>query len=237
MTLTNDCDCRRGRKKLVIAEVSKADIAVLVECTEDQLRDILLETDKFEGHIVLKINEKDGTAILFNKSRFSFMEKDAQRLSNEGGQIVLNVVLFDHQTQKLLCVTGLHLKSGDELFNEMRRVREIKSALKITDEFLKKKYGQIPQVISGDLNSDLYRYKTVTNVFTYNGYINVGHRDVSSLANEKPTYFFHQPSIYDYIFIKGDIKANSYNVDHLTGKCPNANQGSDHLAIRCNLIL
>ena len=60
-----------GREKLVKAEVVKADIAVLVECTKAQLAYILQGVDRFEAHIELKIGEGDGTAILFDKSRFA----------------------------------------------------------------------------------------------------------------------------------------------------------------------
>jgi len=226
-----------GREDLVRTEILKADIAIVVECTKAQLKDILHETDKFEAHIEYKIGENDGTAILFNKLRFELVKKEATQLHPKGskyhgGQIVFNVALFDHQTQKMLCVTGLHLKSRDEHEYEMRRLVELTSALKITDKFIKE-YGNIPQVLSGDLNSDLYNPENrVASSLKKDGYTNVGDTD------DRPTYYFFQESIYDYIFIKGAITASSYDVDDVKGtRCPNAEQGSDHLAIRCNLIL
>ena len=223
------CAWGLGREELVKTEVLKADIAVLVECTNAQLADILQGTTKFEAHLALKIHESDGTAILFNKSRFVFVKKMKEQLSAQGGQIVFNVVLRDRQTDKMLCVTGLHLKSGDELSKEKRRLIELKSALEITDRYIAEYAGNISQVLSGDLNSDAYRYATVVSLLTQNGYTDIG--------DNRPTYYFWQKSIYDYIFIRGAIEADSYDVDHVQSKCPNAQQGSDHLAVRCNLVL
>ena len=226
------CTWGLGREKLVKKEVLKSDITVLVECTKEQLAYILDGHDKFEAHIELKIGETDGTVILFNKSRFILLKKRAVPLTVYGSQIVFNVILLDLQTHKLLCITGLHLKSGDAYDAERRRLVEIKSALKITNEFISE-YSNIAQVICGDLNSDLYRYSVngVESVLKENEYTNVGE------GNMKPTYYYWQRSIYDYIFIKGPIKANSYDVDDVDKICPNNLQGSDHLAVRCNLIL
>ena len=231
-----------GRNALVKTEVLKADIAVLVECTKAQLRYIVDKTDKFDWYIELKANQSiDGTAILFNKSRFSCVKYKAEQLITGQEQIVFNVALLDHQTNKLLCITGLHLKSGDGIAEEIRRVKEIRSALNKTKHFIAD-FGNIPQVLSGDLNSDLYKWTSVAQVLTKEErYTNIGNADVSTNAtpaNNRPTYKFWQESIYDYIFIKGDILAKAYSVDNTFGKiCPNKKQGSDHLAIRCDLIL
>ena len=130
----------------------------------------------------------------------------------------------------MLCVTGLHLKSGDEPSKEQRRLVELKSALEITNRFVAE-FGDIPQVLSGDLNSDFFRYNGTVASLTQNGYRNVG------TGNPAPTYYFWQRSIYDYIFIKGAIAASDYDVDFVNKICPNAQQGSDHLAVRCNLNL
>ena len=228
-----------GREKLVRTEILKADIAVLVECTSHQLRDILQGAgeNKFETHIKFKINELDGTAILFDKSRFHLLKKQGQRLTKEGGQIVFNVALVDLYTHKKLCVTGLHLKSGDLRKDEIRRIKELESALKITASFINE-YEHIAQVLSGDLNSDFKTFNhaipmTVTAKLTHvdNGYARIG--------DNRPTYWNFQQSVYDYIYINGPLKATSYDVDVIDvhTRCPNAKQGSDHLAIRCNLIL
>lgn len=218
-----------GREKLVKSEILKADIAVVVECTKAQLAYILDGTDKFDAHIRLKIGENDGTAILFNKSRFELVKKHKAKLTDLGGQIVLNVALLDKRTQQMLCVTGLHLKSGDAAADEERRLVELKSAIEITDEFIAEYGTNVSQVLSGDLNSDLYRYKSVVSLLTRHGYKNIG--------DNRPTYCFWQTSVYDYIFIKGHTRADSYDVDDVNTICPNNQQGSDHLAVRCNLSL
>jgi endonuclease/exonuclease/phosphatase family metal-dependent hydrolase len=228
----------KGREKLVQAEVLKADIAVIVECTKSQLAYIVQGNDKFKAHIELKIDEADGTAILYDKSRFRFVNKHKAQLTNKGGQIVFNVILLDLHTQKMFCVTGLHLKSKDDAIHEKRRVHELQSALLTTNKFIAE-YGDIPQVLSGDLNSDSNLYynnysnlnETVVSLLTKHGYTNVG------VGDTRLTYYFWQKSIYDYIFIKGDITAYAYDVDDVYTLCPNAQQGSDHLAVRCNLVL
>jgi endonuclease/exonuclease/phosphatase family metal-dependent hydrolase len=210
--------------------VLKGDIAVLVESTKKQLDYILHGSDKFDAVIELKLGENDGTAILFDKARFTLIGQQAARLTPYGGQIVFNVILLDSHSQKLLCVTGLHLKSGDAKEMEDRRKIELAEAVKITDRF-KADYGgdNIAHVISGDLNSDFYRYKDCFTILTQNGYQNIG--------SVKPTYYFWQKSIYDYIFIKGSLRAGGYDVDTVYGICPNSQQGSDHLAVRCNLFI
>ena len=222
-----------GRERLVKTEVLSADLAVVVECTKAQLADILRGTHIVEAHMELKINEQDGTAILFNKSRFALVNKHSQRLTDGGGQICVNVVLFDLHAQKLVCVTGLHLKSGDASVYERRRLVELESAIKITNTFIaRNKYGTIPQVLCGDLNSDSKLHTgvfSVANALRRHEFVNIG--------DERPTYNFWQESVYDYIYIKGEIEAYAYDVDRVTALCPNEEQGSDHLAIRCNFIL
>lgn len=221
----------KGREKLVQTEILKADIAVVVECTKSQLAYIVQGNDKFEAHIELKIDEADGTAILYNTTRFQFVDKHKAQLTNKGGQIVFNVILLDMHTQKMMCVTGLHLKSGDDAFYEQRRLRELQSALHTTNKFIAA-YGDIPQVLSGDLNSDSNLHtgdSSVVSSLAKHGYTNIG--------DARPTYNFHQTSIYDYIFIRGNIAADAYDVDRVHALCPNAKQGSDHMAVRCNLIL
>jgi len=219
-----------GREKLVRTEVLKADIAVLVECTKHQLQDILNGTDIFDARIETKLGENDGTAILFRPSRFMFVKQNVSRLTGHGGQIVLNVLLLDLQTQKLLCVTGLHLKSGDSPAMEERRKIEMTNAVRITEEFVSEFGDTIAQVVAGDLNSAAAWYRGTTAILRQNGYKNVG-------DEVKITYWYHQKSIYDYIFIKGDIAADDYDVDDIYEIGPNKWQGSDHLALRCNLIL
>jgi len=223
-----------GREKLVKAEVIKADIAVLVECTLAQLGYIADDQSKFASSFAPKIGETDGTAILYDKSRFTFIAKNNKMLTNKGGQIVSNVLLFDTLTKKPICVSGLHLKSGDQQFQEDRRVEEIKEAIDKTLAFIATSgYDQkIAQVISGDLNSDAKYYHTTTDILRSRGYSNV-----NSGGDKRPTYYYWQKSIYDYIFIKGAIASNSYDVDLITTRCPNGQQGSDHLAVRCNLML
>ena len=166
---------------------------------------------------------------------------------NTGTQIVLSVLLYDTLTQKEICITGLHLKSGYENY-ETRRNKEMKTALTIVNDWLKSNNKEdVPQIVSGDFNSEYYlspssKYDslvvdTIQNEFKYNNAL----EDYSNCDKEDKyypyvTYNYYHPSIFDYIFYK-NLLTSSPGIPRIIGTIPDGKQGSDHLPVFCKIHL
>ena len=98
------------------------------------------------------------------------------------------------------------------------------------------KFGDIPIIIAGDLNSDkLDNYKnTSLEELVNNDFYEL------PLAENEITYHFCHKSIFDYIFVK-NVTSSSYvnsGVSFSQSKIsPNNIQPSDHFPINCILNL
>jgi hypothetical protein len=212
--------------------ISKSDIGVLVESLESKLSQIL--PDNYKYIFQSKISDCDGTTIFFNPEKFNLIAHYSKQILKGNNQVVLLGIFKEITTNKLFAIIGLHLKSGYEP-EEKRRQEEINVSLQDCLKFLKE-YGDIPIILSGDLNSDSlggYKRLTLSKVKTF-GF------NLIPLINNEITYNHHQTSIFDYIFIKGDIKySNSSTGVSLEGSTPSPNetQGSDHFPLFAELEL
>ena len=212
--------------------ISKSDIGVLVESLESKLSQILPYNYKYIFQS--KIGDQDGTTIFFNPEKFNLIAHYSKQILKGNNQVVLLGIFKEITTNKLFAIIGLHLKSGYEP-EEKRRQEEINVSLQDCLKFLKE-YGDIPIILSGDLNSDFlggYKSLTLSKVKTF------GFNLIPLIENEI-TYNHHQRSIFDYIFIKGDIKySNSSTGVSLEGSTPSRNetQDSDHFPLFAELEL
>jgi len=225
-----------NRKDNIKKVISKYDIGVLVESIESKLSYILpYNFDYIFGN---KIGLEDGTTIFFNKDKFIFKEKLVKKIKHGDTQVLVVGIFEQKKSNKLFAVAGLHLKSGYGNFEHKRQAQMINALFDIKD-FIKK-YNNIPVILAGDLNSDTYKNDKYPNL-SLNAPLKP-HFDYKRipLIKNQITYHYHHKSIFDYIFVKGEIgfTTSKTGVTATTSTiAPNASQGSDHFPLSAELEL
>jgi len=231
------------RKRLLKAAVQDTDVMALVEVTPEMMAYVTPAT-----HLYVYANrpgEELGSAIVYDATRFELMASVCIRLNAQAVQIATNVLLRDRTcsgSNKVLCVTALHLKSGYADM-ELRRQREIQVAVAKTNAWLVKQaalhqwqLGSIAHVVAGDLNSDRLAYKSLVQAYM----LEQGFTDAFGDYKESNywTYNYWHKSIFDYVFVTGNtLSVSDRFVPVSTQPSPNEKQGSDHLPMYCNLLL
>jgi endonuclease/exonuclease/phosphatase (EEP) superfamily protein YafD len=220
------------RKRLVKkAVVSKnLDLMCLVEVTEEMLEYIFDNTDEFEYVYCERIDDIMGSAIVYRKTRFQCLNQLHKQLLPGNAQVINSLLLQDLESDKLLCVTALHLKAGGEEY-EPRRLQEMKAAVKYIEKFAKTK--EIAHIISGDFNSNRLAYESLLYDFMVN---DKGYDDFFAKYKKGKywTYWYWEKAIFDYVFIRGDnISASKLLIPVSKHPSPNNEQGSDHLPLYC----
>jgi exonuclease III len=227
------------RKAIVLTELMAYDnsIIALQETTDSMLKYITKGLGKkYDVCFHVKMGgEYDGSAIIFDNERFELIDSMYARLLPNYSQIVVNVVLLDRWSGRLLCISNLHLKSGYGDKENVRK-RQLVAAQEKTDVWLKQHnlLGNAARVVCGDLNSDrlqkwssVSKYMTVTQQFT----------DVVLqfyADGDFVTYDHWQNSIFDYVFARG-IAASSVYIPTHTKPGPNQHRGSDHIPVYVTL--
>ena len=225
----------KNRVEKLKAVIITADIGVLVESLEDKLLEIL--PANYQYIFQNKIGDMDGTTIFYNKDKFKLINQFSKQIICPNTQVVLVGVFEDILSNKEFAVIGLHLKSGYG-GQEHRRQREINLALFDSKDFLKQ-YGDIPIILSGDLNSDQIQIDPIYEKFgTYKTIsLKVPERfgfKLIPLKENEITYDHWQKSVFDYIFIKGNIKFTNSTTGvtrESSTPAPNETQGSDHFPL------
>jgi hypothetical protein len=219
-----------NRKDKIKQYISLADLGVLVESLEEKLSDILPINYKYS--FMNKVGDRDGTTIFYNNDKYEAIDQFVSGLIPGTTQVVLRVTLKDKQTNKIFIVIGLHLKSGYEP-EEKRRAREMEIALSKSLDGIPE---DIPVIVSGDFNCDLRGGYELTSLKVLEKY---GFQQVSLLPDEI-TYNHWHPSIFDYIYVRGNVRyTNSYTGVKIQDSTPSPNetQGSDHFPLRAKLNL
>jgi endonuclease/exonuclease/phosphatase family metal-dependent hydrolase len=235
-------DSESGIRKILLKRaVADCDLWVLCEVTLEMLQYVVPFTHKYLyaerpydgwGHW--------GSAIVYNTLKLAAKGEPLSRLIHSGGegnQMVLSAVLTEIQSGKEVCVTALHLKAGYE-DQERRRLHEIQKAMHFTREWLLQSNtdpDKCLSVVAGDLNSDRLAYPSLLREWM----IDSGYADVFSGYKDDRfwTYNYWHRSIFDYIFIRGAMQVSNCHIPVSEERSPNAQQGSDHVPIRCDLKL
>ena len=240
------------RKLLVVSEIVTADIIVLVEATQLQIDSIIslsksLYDRSYSYNLMLKRNQYDGTAILFDNTKFIDIDYFSDYLHKHSRtQVVLSMRLFHIHSQKQLLVSGFHLKSGYSDQENRREIEITNGIYKINKWIKSKNIEHIPNIVAGDFNtehpsspSSNYESKVVKKMENYFKFKNVF--DNYELYNKTQkfypyiTYHYWHPSIFDYIYTKNleiiDRNIPKINEDDIL---PNDKYGSDHLPVSCS---
>jgi len=217
------------RKDKIKKIILKSDLGVLVESIESLLPEIL--PNNYSYCFVNKKNNLDGTTIFYNNNKFDLVDEFKSYLFSDTNQVVLRIILSEKSTDKYFAIIGLHLKSGyAEL--EYRRTREMSSALSKALDGLP---DDMPIIISGDFNCDsLGDYdRESLKIIESLDFKNI------PLEENQITYNHWHESIFDYIYVKGNIsfKKAFTNVKKKSKPAPNDKQGSDHFPLQAKLIL
>lgn len=226
-----------NRSMLVSQAVARADVVMLNEAVEHQVRDIGRSARLGLAIFRRKINSCHGSAILFDEDTFESVFTFSGSLISGYSQVCVAAVLRHRHTAKDVCFVSLHLKSGYDK-EEPIRILQFRAAMALVERGLRE-HGHpsdIPLVVAGDLNSDLAAgyAKLVTHVATAEPYLLV---DTGRLAGDRmPTYNHWHPSIFDYILVRG-LDTIGYHVPPVRGIIPNAIHGSDHLPVMAEIRL
>lgn len=232
------------RRGLVTAAIRQADVAVMVEVEKPIAQQILTPEWDFEFCKKYWDDDPDGSVVAWRRALFKRAPGKATlcaRLGvDDGNQVVLAVQLVCRHTGANVVVAAAHLKSGEQAHQEKRRAREAEALL----ARLRGHFGSgVPVVVAGDLNShyrrDGYHPYTpqVAPMFTKHGYRDAHAGYDNTGGNGYITYNYWQPSRFDYVYLKGGIRASKQFVPQPHGYTPNAHQGSDHLPIYATLRL
>ena len=234
----------KDRKYLVFEALQRKDVVMLNEVTRPMLHDIIKATKLAKAGFELKKDGNyDGSAILFDPKVFTLITKFGSRLISGWGQVLLCAILRSNESGKELAVMSLHLKSGYADYERIRK-DQFKAAMNV---FKKSKWGGLPLVVGGDLNSD-YRDKTIHD---HKGGALVDQMTKKydlvdtclgdcSRKGRPVTYNQWHPSVFDYILVtRKDFSILSYEVPSAgTDRgAPNKYQGSDHFPVTVELSL
>ena len=226
-----------GREKLIKSAIRGKDLGVLVECMEGTLPYLLDSNMSYE--FLNKNGNMDGSAVIYNKLLFNVTDVYKSPIFPGNPQVVLRVNFKSKLTGKEFIVIALHLKSGESQEMEHRRFSEMRQALRLS---LKDINPTIPVIISGDFNScpttaenwhPLFKQTTLVPLYK-NGF------KMIPLKDGQITYKYWQESVFDYVFLRGNIYASGYLESgefRGTAKAPNNKQGSDHFPITVKLHL
>ena len=224
------------RKQLVKNAIKDYDLITLNEVTPDMLQYV---TPKTHQYIYCPRNgDFWGSAIVYDTNRFTVMNKLCRTLIPQTTQTVNSVLLWDNISETPVCVTSLHLKAGYQE-DEAYRLKQIKISIQLVEQWLLKEAQinprEVAHVLAGDLNSDRLAYHSlVKDGLESQGFIDVfeGYK-----GDKYWTYNYWHRSIFDYIFIRGPIKAIDLYIPISQKISPNEEQGSDHIPIYCKFIL
>jgi len=228
-----------GREKLIKSAIHGKDLGVLVECVEDTLPYLLDSNISYEFFKKNGGGEIDGSAIIYNNELFDVTDVYKSPIFIPHSQVVLRVNFKSKLSGKKFIVVALHLKSGERQDMEDRRLKEMEKALKLSLKGIDK---TIPVIISGDFNTCAMTAKNWHYPFTQtalNPLLKKGFKMIP-LKLGQITYKYWQESVFDYVFIRGNISFTG-NLESGeskgTEKAPNQKQGSDHFPVTVKLNL
>ena len=228
-----------GREKLIKSAIHGKDLGVLVECVEDNLPYLLDSNMSYEFFKKNGEGEIDGSAIIYNNKLFDVTDVYKSAIFMPHTQVVLRVNFKSKLTSKEFIVIALHLKSGESQYMEDRRFEEMKKALNLSLKGIDK---TIPVIISGDFNTCAKTAKNWHYPFTQTALaplLKKGFKMIP-LKPGQITYKYWQESVFDYVFIRGNISfTGDLNSGESKGteKAPNQKQGSDHFPVTVKLNL
>ncbi len=222
------------RKNLIRKSMLGRDLMTLVEITSKMLEFLVPNSHEFI-FCKKRLGEIDGSAIVYNSDRFKLILKHCKSIAQNKSQVTLSALLWDSICDRTILVTVLHLSSG-YANSESTRLKEVMTAIKITNEWLLDNnidISSMAHIIAGDLNSDRLAYKSKVKQWLED----IGFSDVFDgyKQNKYITYNLWQKSIFDYIFIRGPIKPLNLFIPASQSKSPNSKQGSDHLPLYADI--
>ena len=215
------------RRSLVLEDLKNQDICLLTEVTEHTLNDILCSFPHSNMELAVfqpKNNFVDGSAVLYNTSRFHLLSTFSSTLCH-GPHVMVLATFMDYITCHIISTVVLHLKAGHRTIDNKCRMKQIEEVMSYI------KLANLPShhlIIGGDINS-----ASMTTYFTR--HMNL--RDTTPVA-PIVTYAHYTHEQLDAIFVSPSISGTSI-VSKVTPHAilPDEFHGSDHLPLYLTCVI